>query len=219
MFNLDLKNQTVPPSYLWNRFPRPFLPYDESFVNKYNEIIKDFQTKAMCLCLEFCKSRVDLNTSKIIEMKNKYNDTIDIDIKLKKISDEVYKSLEKSFLDKINKIKEYTPLTLRVYSRNNQDSNSFNEGVNSFNSQRSNSYKRTSNNDSHNNSNYNRNQKRQRRSNVNHQPKISNRNNSNNSNRFNQSTPKTNNNNNNNRSQRQAQHHHTRFQQNSFQTN
>jgi len=49
MFQLHLQNNTVPPSYLWNRFPRPFLPYDESFVNKYNELIQDFQVKAMNL--------------------------------------------------------------------------------------------------------------------------------------------------------------------------
>jgi hypothetical protein len=222
MFQLHLQNQTVPPSLLWNRFPNAWLPFDESFVNEWNEAIKEFQTKALNLCLKYSKLRVESNESKIIEMKNKYNDTLDIDTKLKKISDDVYKSLEKSFLDKINKIKEYTPLTLRVCLRNSHDSNSFNEGNNSFNSQRSNSYKRNSNNDSHNNSqnnsNYTRNHKRQRRSNGNHQPNLTNRNSNNNNNRTNQSTP-NNNNSNNNRSQRQAQHHHTRFQNNSYHQN
>ena len=171
---------------------------------------------------KYSKLRVAANESKISEMSNKYNEIIDIDTKIKKISDEVYKSLEKSFLDKVNKIKEYTPLTLRVRLRNNNDSNSFNEGNNSFNSQRSNSYKRNLNNDSHNNSqnnsNYNRNQKRQRRSNGNHQSNTTNRNSNNINNRSNHSTP-NNNNSNNNRSQRQSQHHHTRFQNNSCHQN
>jgi len=215
MYKIHLERQTVPPSYLWNRFPRPLLPYDEEFVRKYNELIKDFQIKAMKLCSEFCENRARENINKISNMKESYKNVDQIDNKLKQIQEDVNKSLEKYFLDKNNKIMEYTPLELRVSLRNNPNSNSFNESNQSFSSQRSNSYKRHSNNSangnlSSNSNNYSRHQSKKprhknnnNRSNNSHQNKnISNNYNSNtfNNNRsnFNQERSKSNQNNYNN---------------------
>jgi hypothetical protein len=107
MYKIHLDRNTVPPSYLWNRFPRPLLPYDEDFVSKYNDLIKDFQIKAINLCMEFCQKRANDNLTKILDMKTSYPNINNIDNRLKQIQEEVNKSLEKYFQDKHNIIQEY----------------------------------------------------------------------------------------------------------------
>ncbi len=49
-FDKYLKDDKVPPALFNNNMPRPFLPCNNSFVEEYNKLIREFQTATIKLC-------------------------------------------------------------------------------------------------------------------------------------------------------------------------
>ncbi len=117
LYETHLRKKTVPASLLWNRFPAPFLPFDEQFVTEYNLIIQEFQEKNINLCIKFCKSRIEENTKSILLLKNHYQNEEDIDNKLNIIKNETEKKLKKHFDSIYEKIDRYTPQQWKVSSK------------------------------------------------------------------------------------------------------
>ena len=172
LFETHLQNTTVPPSLLWNRFPVPFLPQDQAFVDDYNKLISAFQCDALALNIKHCKKRISANNETLGKYKNFYNNVDDLGNKLDKIKTDTEKKLKNHFLELDEKISRYRTQRLPLAPPSNKPDASFN---NQYNNE-----KRASNsaNNSANNSYNAQNNSRAKR----YRPSSSNR--SNNSNNF-----------------------------------
>jgi hypothetical protein len=63
-------NQTTPSSLFFNKFPKPFLNDDIAFVEDYNKLVREFQTKSLSLISNSLNARVSLIDTKLIEIKS-----------------------------------------------------------------------------------------------------------------------------------------------------
>jgi len=108
IINSHKTNGTTPSSLFFNKFPRPFLIDDSIYVEKYNQLIHDFQTKTMDLILDRLNSRVECIDQKLDQIKQNLIDKgLDINIcnqNFSKLEIDNNKSLETQFKNANEKV-------------------------------------------------------------------------------------------------------------------
>ena len=107
------------------------MPFDQLYIDDYNKLISDFQSKAMALCIKSCERRITTNENTIIEYKQQYSTVSDLDAQLNKLKKDAENGLKSHFDHQNEKINRYSPqkLTVRAFNSNQKDS-SFNSQYN-----------------------------------------------------------------------------------------
>lgn len=70
-FNLYIQHNKVPPALFFNKFPTPFLPNKEDFVDDYNKLISKFQSKILKLCKKHSQELVTNYESELSNLEEK----------------------------------------------------------------------------------------------------------------------------------------------------
>jgi hypothetical protein len=70
IINTHQNNQTTPSSLFFNKFPKPFLNDDIAFVEDYNKLVREFQTKSLNLISNSLNARVSLIDTKLSDIKS-----------------------------------------------------------------------------------------------------------------------------------------------------
>ena len=65
IFKIHKDKDTTPASLFYNNFPRPFFGFDEQYVEKYNQIIVDFQNNTMQLIEETINAKLEILNNEI----------------------------------------------------------------------------------------------------------------------------------------------------------
>ena len=126
-YNLYLTNKTVPPSLYFSRFPKPFLPCETDYVTGFNELIVDFQSKAITLSIRFCETKVSLHENNIKKVIEKYANVPNIAELVISMEKTVADTLKDRFLNSVTKINTYQPRGYLVRSKSKPANNaSFN---------------------------------------------------------------------------------------------
>ena len=203
LFETHLSNNTVPPSLLWNNFPKPLLPCDQYYVSEFRKLIQTFQTNALKLNIECCNIRTNENIELINSYKLNYTSTENLNEKLENIKNTAYKSLESEFKESSEKISRYYPQQLPLASLPHLKDVSFNNSNRQSSHSTPNSQNRTNkrqrNNSNSRNNSFNTNNDTVRRQHSNNRDNSNrNQNNSNCNNRNNYHNRSRNNKNNNN---------------------
>ena len=111
-----LSSKTTPACYFYKRFPTPFLPYNNSYVNEYNNLIKNTQIQIICLNLSYLEKDLEefdkcIDSIKQDKLSNYNNlDTKLTEIKLQAESD-LSQKLKTSY-NKLNKIQNDSTTSL-----------------------------------------------------------------------------------------------------------
>ena len=109
LFETHLQNGTVPPSLLWNNFPKAFLPCNNYYITEYRKLIQTFQQDRMKLDKEFCNIRIQENIDTINKYKETYKNVENLNEKLENIKNTAYKSMKSEFKEQSEKISRYYP--------------------------------------------------------------------------------------------------------------
>ena len=99
LLEFHLKNETYPNQLFFDKFPTPFLLFDEQFVNNYNKIIKETQIQIMTLAISSLTQQTDTLKNNRLEIKKDFINFTNPDNELK-ILYEVMISKRKSDFDK-----------------------------------------------------------------------------------------------------------------------
>ena len=121
LFKSHIGNGSSPPSLFYNRFPVPFLADDENYVEDYNDLINEFQTKAMNLSIKYLYKRISKNEEKLQAKKDSMkekNDSKLVDTHVTSLESTVNKDLEKYFTDKNE---QFNRITIQKYVAKNQN--------------------------------------------------------------------------------------------------
>ena len=130
LFESHLENGSSTPKLFYNKFPVPFLADDEDFVDQYNDLIKEFQVRAMLLSKEFLLKRIEKNENKIRGKKQilkEKNDDNSVDAHIKTLENKVDKDLEKYFE---LKNEQFNRITIQKYQVKNNKNKSKNQNNN-----------------------------------------------------------------------------------------
>jgi hypothetical protein len=130
---------------------------NEGFVNEQNDLVRDFQTKNIELCIKYCTLRIEAVTETILKYKSNYTNENNLDDKLEKIKNDTEKLLKKDFDESHRVIANYSPAYRKVLVKTSHNDSSFRHD-NSFQSNRRNKRDRSLNNNSY-SKYYNRNKK------------------------------------------------------------
>jgi hypothetical protein len=130
---------------------------NEGFVNEQNDLVRDFQTKNIELCIKYCTLRIEAVTETILKYKSNYTNENNLDDKLEKIKNDTEKLLKKDFDESHRVIANYSPVYRKVLVKTSHNDSSFRHD-NSFQSNRRNKRDRSLNNNSY-SKYYNRNKK------------------------------------------------------------
>lgn len=157
IMKLHLSSNTTPPSLFFNRFPQPFFPDSQDFVNRHNNRITQFQIDTINDIISTCNQKITECENKILNnlQEDKMNQII-TDIQIKKDL-ELKPGFQKRTEAATRCIAK--PFETRIFSQDNTNNNinNTNTSNNSINSNYS-GYSHRSNNRSvynNNNNNYN----------------------------------------------------------------
>jgi hypothetical protein len=72
IIDIHMSASTVPASLFYHRFPRPISTFSDNseYMDRYNELIRNFQTEALNLNYEFTEQSLAKNESELSSMKN-----------------------------------------------------------------------------------------------------------------------------------------------------
>jgi hypothetical protein len=97
IFDIHISKGTTPGSLFFNRFPKPFFDKDESFVEKYNEIIEGTQKAIIDLIKDSLKIKIESITTQINTFKNSVSDN---NINPQELVDFIFKKEEEALKTK-----------------------------------------------------------------------------------------------------------------------
>ena len=125
-FDTFLENQITPPSLFYKNFPYPFLHNDQDFVKEYNDIIQDFQTKAIKLCQNHLHIQLSKINNEITNFKSQLISIYpNINDNIKAIEFELNEENKETLLKRNNKIQRlinYNGITcFQAKNDSNQD--------------------------------------------------------------------------------------------------
>ena len=108
---------TTPESLNFNAFPQPFLPHDESFIEKYNNLIAQFQTNSMDLIIDTLEMSIkELETDNLAH-KVVLSQTGDVDSILESISNKVKKYYRTRFQKANDKVRRVVMRPFKVVNK------------------------------------------------------------------------------------------------------
>jgi hypothetical protein len=197
IFNTHLTQKTCTPPLVCSNFPTPFLPFDSDYINEYNDLILEFQQKALKLGIKYCEKRVTVNNDTINTYKTKYTNTDNLNEKLNDIKIKKERKLKSKFDSENERVLRYRRQLIRVLSKDSRNDSSINQthyrrNTHSTPSNKSNSFNHQGS-------------KRQRRDRSRSTHENHNRSRSNNQKRYNNKRPNNYSNNNNRRNNNQSQ--------------
>jgi hypothetical protein len=150
IFDTHLSNNTTPPSLFYNRFPQPFLADDNEFVNKYNNLISEFQVNTLNLCKEFLVARVEKIEAGLLSIKGSLISDTTLDSKLADLKTESEARLKDHFQISNEKALRAKSIkfTVRDHHKNSRPKNHNSPFISSdnFNNNSSNNFSNSSNN-------------------------------------------------------------------------
>jgi hypothetical protein len=137
---------------------------NDSYLDKYNKIIENFQKETMALNMEEFKLRLNHTTTKLNEIKNKYVHIPNIDNYFEKILQDAQKNNNPIFSNKIAAVTRYVskPLTKESHrffnkqtNNNNNNNNNIHTNNNSLNSSNISNYSHRTNRSNRNHVSFN----------------------------------------------------------------
>ena len=126
------KNQTSPPALFFNRFPTPMLHDDSNFVDKYNNLIQEFQKNTMGLIIDTLENRIEINNNDLLNIKTKFKDDTSIDSKFKNIEESAQSQLKGWLENKHYSNLKYKAIPFKVINHLNYKNNNSNNNLNNF---------------------------------------------------------------------------------------
>jgi hypothetical protein len=135
IFDIHKRKKTTPNSLFFSRFPMPFFPNDESFVNKHNLIIEQAQNSFMELINETLHEKIEQIKVEINSFKNGLEDvTVNSDDLVSYVEKKEEDALKSKFIAMKEKAERCETRKFEVKSKNKRNSYSTNTSVNSPNS-------------------------------------------------------------------------------------
>ncbi len=122
-FKIHLEKKTVPSSLFFDKFPKPFLPCDKSYVDSFNILICEFQVKALNLAILSCETKITGIISNLTKIKSKYTQVADIESIFKDIEEQAAENNQDRFRKSATKINSYVPRAYNVKPSTQQSSN------------------------------------------------------------------------------------------------
>lgn len=119
VFSTHEANRTKPASLFHRRFPRPFLPHDQEFVDAHNNIIENCQNNLMTMIIHTLKMKLQNLEQDIKTFKNSalndgtFKDQEEIDKFVKKIEESEDQKLKETFRKSDEKVKKMANKKLR----------------------------------------------------------------------------------------------------------
>ena len=121
MFETHLINKTTPPSLFYNKFPQPFLADDEAYVDDYNNLVSDFQAKAMNLAKTHLEKRINNLEDDLLKIKESLSSDPNINNKFDDLKLEVEGVLKEDFLKKSEKVLKTKAIKFKVLNQQNKN--------------------------------------------------------------------------------------------------
>ena len=126
-----IKNETIPSELGHLRHPKPFLPHDEIFIDKYNDLISNFQKNVLALSIERLEEQVEILRNDLKIFKNILSKYISsIENFANHYNQKVSKNLEKEFIksnDKCLKVALNKYKVTTRYSPENKENDNVNK--------------------------------------------------------------------------------------------
>jgi hypothetical protein len=101
--------------------PTPFLPFDSDYINEYNDLILEFQQKALKLGIKYCEKRVTVNNDTINTYKTKYTNTDNLNEKLNDIKIKKERKFKSKFDSENERVLRYRGQLIRVLTKDSRN--------------------------------------------------------------------------------------------------
>ena len=123
-FKLHLSKNTAPPSLMFSRFPTPFQPCEQNYVDEYNKLIVKFQKDAMELGIKTCAEKNVKIENNILLVIDKYKEKVpNINNILSSLKNKASDLLKDRFTKSAAKINSYTPRGYNLRPRTSNTAN------------------------------------------------------------------------------------------------
>ena len=130
-FQLHINNKTSPPALFFDKFPLPFFPCNELYIDEFNDIIHDFQIKRMNLDTKYFELNIENCSKNIEKIRTKFSGIENIGSVIEAIEKDISKSLEERFLKSASKINTYSTRGYLVKQKSQFDTPASNKKVSS----------------------------------------------------------------------------------------